>query len=344
LGDGNFFGEKYSFLVAQILWICWHAIFVAFSVAFFYPRLYFLGDSSLEIWITLGSYLFILFSLAAISTLSPWSRVRPVILEMPFFQMLYQGLKINRISDDEHYQPEFMNLSDGGHFENLGLIPLLLNSHIGTIYVADGGHDPEQSCSDLIKAMEFSRKNLKVQFRSLDSLNSDVDRQLLNSFIGERNARKFHFQYKRGDSGGEWHDIYYLKPRPSSVEVPPILPISNKCQLHTVNQLAENNSKNLHGICCSGCHSTFFCGCKNICGEFPYSETSNQFFTPELFEAMHQQGYMALCEIEGLFGSSTRMVESIRVVWEPASLTTNNLNKIQNVNIQQNSGEQMSIY
>ena len=57
-------------------------------------------------------------------------------------------------------------------------------------------------------------------------------------------------------------------------------------------------SEELTWCCCECCHSkSCLCTCLStcLCNEFPQHNTVNQFFTPRMFEAYHQEGRRA-CE------------------------------------------------
>ena len=57
-------------------------------------------------------------------------------------------------------------------------------------------------------------------------------------------------------------------------------------------------SEELTWCCCECCHSkSCLCTCLStcLCNEFPQHNTANQFFTPRMFEAYHQEGRRA-CE------------------------------------------------
>ena len=62
--------------------------------------------------------------------------------------------------------------------------------------------------------------------------------------------------------------------------------------------LSKEKNKELTFCCCECCHSkSCLCACfsKYLCNAFPQHNTANQFFTPRMFEAYHQEGRWA-CE------------------------------------------------
>ena len=57
---------------------------------------------------------------------------------------------------------EFLNVSDGGHLENLGVYELL-QRRCKLIIAVDGGADPELKCSDLTKIIRYARIDMGVE-------------------------------------------------------------------------------------------------------------------------------------------------------------------------------------
>ena len=76
---------------------------------------------------------------------------------------------------DENY----INVSDGGHFDNLGLYEML-RRRCRKIVIIDGGCDPDLANSDLGKAIRMAKldceEGLRIVFRQMDISNlSDKD-------------------------------------------------------------------------------------------------------------------------------------------------------------------------
>ena len=93
--------------------------------------------------------------------------------------------------------PPVMLLSDGGHVENLGLLPLL-KKKLKKIIVVDGGYKNDEKLygDSLLNALMLARKKLNCSF--LSDSGSDVISDLLEKFVkpakgGEKLPRFFRF-------------------------------------------------------------------------------------------------------------------------------------------------------
>ena len=82
--------------------------------------------------------------------------------------------------------PPIMLLSDGGHVENLGLLPLL-KRRLKKIIVVDGGykHDKKLYGESLLNAMMLARTKLNCSF--LSESGGDVISDLLQTFVKPKN-------------------------------------------------------------------------------------------------------------------------------------------------------------
>ena len=78
--------------------------------------------------------------------------------------------------------PPVLRLSDGGHIENLGILPLL-KKRLPKIVVVDGGHKEtdEEWGSDLLHAFSLAREKLNCSFTGLDG--RDVHEDIKQKFI-----------------------------------------------------------------------------------------------------------------------------------------------------------------
>ena len=78
--------------------------------------------------------------------------------------------------------PPILRLSDGGHIENLAILPLL-KKRLPKIVVVDGGHKTTDSewGSDLLAAMSIARERLHCSFIGLDG--RDVIEDIKEKFI-----------------------------------------------------------------------------------------------------------------------------------------------------------------
>ena len=88
------------------------------------------------------------------------------------------------VADDGPSPPAILRLSDGGHIENLAILPLL-KKRLKKIVVVDGGHketDGEWGES-LLTALSLARKKLNCSFIGLDG--RDVMEDLKDKFINK---------------------------------------------------------------------------------------------------------------------------------------------------------------
>ena len=78
--------------------------------------------------------------------------------------------------------PPILLLSDGGHFENLAILPLL-QKRLSRIVVVDGGYKEHQRLygDSLLDALMLARTNLNCSFLSEDG--QDVISDLLEKFV-----------------------------------------------------------------------------------------------------------------------------------------------------------------
>ena len=95
--------------------------------------------------------------------------------------------------------PPIMLLSDGGHVENLGLLPLL-KKRLKKIIVVDGGYKEDQKLygESLLNALTLARTKLNCSFISVskrgadsrgasdDDNDFDVITDLMNTFVKPR--------------------------------------------------------------------------------------------------------------------------------------------------------------
>jgi hypothetical protein len=115
-------------------------------------------------------------------------------------------------TDDRH---PYVYLSDGGHFENLGLYEMVLRRcHL--IVVSDGSADPTLTFNDLGNAISKVRDDLGIPI-VFDDLpigvkERDTVRSLLSENAGEKYAAVGTICYSRKDEGAPDGVIIYVKP------------------------------------------------------------------------------------------------------------------------------------
>ncbi len=93
-----------------------------------------------------------------------------------------------------------MHLSDGGHFENLGLLPLL-KSRLQKILVVNGSYieSDDDYATEIIRTMELARELFDCSFTSISQLGGDVLTDIKNNYVHSKSAtppRKFEFKVR----------------------------------------------------------------------------------------------------------------------------------------------------
>ena len=215
--------------------------------------------------------------------------------------------------------PALLRLSDGGHFENLALLPLL-KMKLKRIVVVNGGNTPEDDYGEpLLYALNLARKKLHCSFTGMDG--RDVNEDLRAKFLDTPNAPrsyKFKVQYYSTDwEGVEMKDkdegeIIFIAPRrpqakQSGVQVTTWENVEQgilndkQNEWGTGPELTKDEVDHLTWCCCECCHSnskTCQWLSDRLCGSFPQHTTANQFFTPAMFTAYHREGYYACYKAE----------------------------------------------
>ena len=97
-----------------------------------------------------------------------------------------------------------LHLSDGGHFENYGLLPLL-KMRLPKILVVHGmeiSSDDDEYAKEIIEAMEHARKLFDCSFTSMTG--GDVLTDIKKEFVEERSRTyKFKVRYSNNKEGGQ---------------------------------------------------------------------------------------------------------------------------------------------
>ena len=103
------------------------------------------------------------------------------IVHVPFVRFMRQLLYVSNMGPAP---PPILRLSDGGHIENLGILPLL-KKRLRKIVVADGGHKSEDGhwAKDLLKALSLAREKLHCSFIGLDG--RDVIEDVKEKFVNK---------------------------------------------------------------------------------------------------------------------------------------------------------------
>ena len=104
---------------------------------------------------------------------------RWIIVHVPFVRYVRNSTGIIHHGSTA---PPVLFLSDGGHFENFGLLPLL-KLRLKKIVLVNGGFTENDSTygDDLLRALDLSRQKLRCSFLGLDG--RDVAEDLRSKFV-----------------------------------------------------------------------------------------------------------------------------------------------------------------
>lgn len=163
----------------------------------------------------------------------------------------YLALELFGRTNDEK---RFVYLSDGGHFENLGLYELVRRK-CRYIIVSDAGCDPTMTFSDLGNAIEKCRRDLGAEI--------DIDISRLRPRHGEK-LSKVHYAIGT---------ITYKNPDPNAPENPPVA----SCLLYIKSSLTGREPEDVQAYAAE--HSAF-----------PHDSTAEQFFDETRFESYRALG------------------------------------------------------
>lgn len=286
------------------------------------------GDITNENWVALGVFIFFglqlmltFFSVLRTGNKAPTrteSIARWFITNVPFVRFVRDMMLVVNLGPNP---PPILRLSDGGHIENLALLPLL-KRRLPKIVIVDGGHKENDSQwgDDLLLALSLARQKLHCSFIGLDG--RDVIEDIKEKFVYKpkgQQPRSYRFKvhyyekedlYTEGTKAGEG-EILLISPRHPSKGIKTEEPVTWKEALHDIDVDLEAGNWGecprqtaqevdvLTFCCCECCHGN---KCqdtsKAMCGVFPQHVTANQFFTPRMFSAYHREGYSACVEAE----------------------------------------------
>lgn len=101
------------------------------------------------------------------------------ITNIPFVRFIRELLVV---ANEGPMPPPILRLSDGGHIENLAILPLL-KKRLPKIVVVDGGHKTNdiEWGESLLDALELARKKLDCSFNGMDG--RDIIEDLKENFI-----------------------------------------------------------------------------------------------------------------------------------------------------------------
>lgn len=172
--------------------------------------------------------------------------------------LIFPGLWELLLRTNLNENSRFIQLSDGGHFENLGLYELI-RRRLKIIFICDGGADPDFTFGDLANAIEKVRADfgtlISIECKHLEPL---VPRSR-HSANGDECPEKF------AERGHIIADIYY----PDNIRGKLI---------YLTTTFTRNLSADLLGY-------------RKEHSEFPDEPTGDQFFDEKQFEAYRELGF-----------------------------------------------------
>ncbi|XP_074621712.1 uncharacterized protein LOC141880167 isoform X1 [Acropora palmata] len=161
-----------------------------------FPLVYFMKGERAddEMWVAIGVLLFfIMLGVLTIFSVLRTGRENPGTLErltrwfvvnVPVVRYMRQMLSVSNRGPSP---PPILLLSDGGHIENLGILPLL-KKRLTRIVVADGGLKTDDSDwgKDLLHAFSLAREKLHCSFIGLDGrdVTEDIKEKFVNTADG----------------------------------------------------------------------------------------------------------------------------------------------------------------
>jgi len=178
--------------------------------------------------------------------------------ELLFYRFFASVLKLDITFSN---WPSYVYISDGGHTENFGLLPLIRRK-CKLIFICDGSYDPTETCDAFLLALNLSEERLYCSFLA-DNPSISVSNSFKTEFIGNPNKARY-FTCKVRYSDGSEGNIVYLKSK---------------------------KSVKWNGMFWDCCKS-WSC-CSLIFGQFPQHSTANQFFSPGLYSLYQEEGFRA---------------------------------------------------
>ena len=195
-------------------------------------------------------------------SLNPDPERQPLTLREPnhWVPGLWELIVRSQLSEDN----AFLQLSDGGHFENLGLYELIRRK-LKVIIVCDGGADPNYTFSDLANALEKAR----VDFGVLVNLDGAALSRLVPRPKPEHKDDPKAERY--AETGHLVTDIIYADNTRGKL-------------IYLTTTFFEHLSADLYGY-------------RREHPQFPDEPTSDQFFSEKQFEAYRELGYLVAMDM-----------------------------------------------
>ena len=239
-------------------------------------------------------------------------------MHVPYCRFVHNAFDILHIGFNP---PPILLLTDGAHFENLGLLPLL-KRRLRKIVVVDSGHKSTDDAyaDSLIPALEKARNILNCSFRGMDGRDviEDVRHRFVRKQPGQQ-PRSFKFVVEYYDVESDFSQekkvaegqIIFIAPRHPSKCIKGAGCVTWKATLRDINMeldadmwgpgpdLEAAEVDGLTFCCCECCHGSCCHAISDwLCGVFPHHIIVNQFYTPAMFSAYHREGYSACVEAQ----------------------------------------------
>jgi len=177
--------------------------------------------------------------------------------------LIYPGL-FALFSVGYHAEAKFLDLSDGGHFENLGLYELL-RRRCRFIIASDATADPDFNFTDLGNAIERARVDFGITTRF-----SDGEYDLEHLIPGTAGHSVFQEKFELAKRGFAFGNIYYPKINDK--------PAQEGLLIYVKSTMTSGLPGDIYGY-------------KARHPEFPDQSTADQFFDETQFEAYRELGY-----------------------------------------------------
>ncbi|MGX5174129.1 lipopolysaccharide biosynthesis protein [Aliikangiella sp. IMCC44653] len=199
------------------------------------------------------------------------------------------GLKQGLLGIGFNSEAEFLELSDGGHFENLAVYELI-RRRVKTIIVSDAGADPGFNFADLGNLVEKVRADFGVSIRfdcvfdkdgkelakdALDNLESCINYDLSYLIPGTRGNTPFEKKFELAERGFAIARIYY--PEKQGKSEPAYL-------IYLKSTMITGLPADIYAY-------------KAANRSFPDQPTSDQFFDENQFESYRELGYQITREM-----------------------------------------------
>jgi hypothetical protein len=316
-------------------WLVWWAVQAGcFGLA---PLLAHALDAPAALWVSVAAYFAIVLLAVWVDPVAQlnerWHRgVADYVLQWPAVHLARAAL-----APRSHPRDPLLQLSDGGHHENLALLPQLLR-RTRLIFVADCSSDETGVCLDLFRALHIARRYLRCQFRAAPEQQA-YERQLMAAeadlsgdaaATGSATAASFeetdveatlhrvierlrhvppaklrqrdlaavvHLQV-RYEGDAEWSDLFYLKIV-SPDGSPPFAG-----QPPTAGALCDSCVR------CLSARPLLRALSDAVLGRFPQHDIANQWFAPAHWSAYHSLGVQAMRQAmarAGLWGAGAEL-------------------------------------